>query len=387
MNKIFQLPQFKKAGFASAFVLASMLTMAPKPALAWCHPCLMDGVISAADVAAKVATLAQMAASQASTLAGIAASTLKTITGQSGVTASVVASREKELAAEKELAQAELNYDAATEAQKRFAEAQDNFTAPSAQAFRVCQLMKAGDAAKTAGESSRTVAKALNYASGRRQMYTENSSVRAKEVLDNYRANYCSDADEERGRCTAVSDKRMQNAAVSADSLMSPTAGETFTAKEARAAVDFIEMVTNPVPQELMPKGLDNKSAAAERFNLAQMSGQAQMSVANLSLMQILSSKTPAGSGPDTAISVVGLMKKFAEEKFGNKTYVEGLSQMDNPGLLKEINGQMAVRNWINYHGYLQNERVETILATQLAVAVKDNSEREIAAARAMVTR
>lgn len=370
-----------------AFAVASLLSLAPKPAHAFCDPCYMDSIISASDVAAKVATLAQMAASQASTLAGIAASTLKTMTGQSGVTASVVASRDKELAAEKELSQAALNYDAASEAQKRFAEAQDNFTAPSAQAFRVCEIMKAGDAAKTVGEDARTMAKALNYASGRRQMYTENASVRAKEVLDNYRTNYCSDADEARGRCTAVSDKRMQNAAVSADSLMSPTAGETFTEKEAQAAVDFIEMVTNPTPQELLPKGLENKSAAAERFNLAQMNGQAQMSMANHSMMQILASKKPTGTTPEKSISVVGLMKKFAEEKFGNKQYVEGLSKMDNPGLLKEINSQMAVRNWINYHGYLQNERVEALLATQLAIAVKDNSEREIASARAQVTR
>lgn len=385
MKKTTFLP-LKKASLIVSLAMGSMLGFAPTSAMAWCHPCLMDSVIAASDVAAKVATLAQMAASQASTLAGIAQSTLLTMTGQQGSTASIVASREKELAAEKELVQAELNYDAASEAQKRFAAAQDKFTAPSAQAFRVCEVMRAGDAAKTVGEEARTMGKALSDISSQRQMYTENASVSAKRVLDNYRTNYCSDEDAKRGRCTAV-DRRMQNAGISADSLMSPTAGETFTDAEKVAAIDFIQMVTNPTPQEMLPKGLENKSAAAERFNLTQMHTQAQMSMADHSLMQILASKTATGTTPEKSISVVGLMKKFAEEKFGNPDYVNALGTKDNPGLLKEINSQMAVRNWINYHGYLQNERVEALLATQLVIAVKENSEREIAVARSVVTR
>lgn len=385
MKKIILLA-FKKTSLMASISMGALMTFAPTPAMAWCHPCLMDAQIAASDVAAKVATLAQMAASQASTLAGIAQSTLMTMNAEQGTTASIVASREKELAAESELVQAELNYDAASEAQKRFAEAQDNFTAPSAKAYRVCEVMKAGDAAKKVGDDARSIGKALSDASGNRQMYTENASASAKKVLDNYRKNYCSIEDEKRGRCTAV-EKSMQNAAVSADSLMSPTSGETFTAKEKVAAVDFIQMVTNPTPQEMLPKGLEKKSAAAERFNLAQMSAQAQMSMADHSLMQILASKTATGTTPEKSISVVGMMKKFSEEKFGNPVYVKGLGGMDSPGLLKEINSQMAVRNWISYHGYLQNERVEALLATQLAIAVKESSDGAIASARSMVTR
>lgn len=369
---------------AAGSVLAAICAL-PRPALAFCHPCLMDSVISAADVLAKVGTLGQMAASQASTLAGIAASTAKTLLGQQGNTAAVVAGREKELAAEKELVQAELNYRAASDSQKRFAEAQDRFTAPSAQPFRVCETMSASETTTSMSDDARTMAKALNFASGKRLVSNVDAGIRGKAVLDNYRANYCSDADEERGRCTAVSDKRMHNASVSADSLMQPIAGETFSPKEAVAAADFIEMVTNPVPLEGLPKGLENKSSAAERFNLAQMSSQAQMSMANLSLVQILASKMPMGSSPEKSISFVGLMKKTVEEKFGNPEYAAGLSRMDSPGLLKEMNIQMAGRNWINYQTYLQNERVESLLATQLAIAVKDSSEREIAAARARV--
>ena len=373
-----------KGVFSSSLLFGAAFS--PTPAMA-CPPCAMDGVISAADVASKIATLAQMAASQASTLAGIAQATWTMLNGESGRTASLVAGREKEIAAEKELVQSELNYQAATEAQKRFALAKDTFTAPSAQPYRVCALLKAGQTAKTMSEDSRTFAKAFNVTSGRKSMYTENAGAAAKAVLDNYRENYCSKEDENRGRCTAVSDKRMHNAAVSADSLMNPIAGETFTPKEAAAAADFIQMVTNPTPQEKLPKGLDNKSIAAERFSLAQMTSQAQMSMANYSLAQILASKMPMGTTPDKAISTVGLMKKFVEERFGNPDYAKGISAMDSPGLLKEINSQMAVRNWINYQSYLQNERVEASLATQLAVAVKDKADQELSAARSLTSR
>lgn len=385
---MFHFIQRKLAGLRSAGVgaaLLALLAFAPTPAAAFCPPCLMDSVISLADVAAKAATLAQMAASQASTLAGIAESTLKTTTGQQGSTASVVGGREKELAAEKELVQAELNYAAASDSQKRFAEAQDKFTAPSAQAYRVCETVVAAASARTVGDESRSMAKAMNYASSQRQTFVENAAQRGKEVLDNYRANYCSSDDEARGRCTAVADKRMQTAAVSADTLMTPVAGETLNEKEKIAAADYIEMVTNPVPPELLPKGLDNKSPAAERFNIAQMNSQAQMSMATTSLQQIMASKSATGTSAEKSISVVGLMKQFVEDKFGNSDYAKGVGAMDNPGLLKEINIQMAARNWINYQSYLQNERVEAVLATQLAIAVKDSSEREIAVARAQV--
>ena len=117
------------------------------------------------------------------------------------------------------------------------------------------------------------------------------------------------------------------------------------------------------------------------------MTSQAQMSMANYSLAQILASKMPMGTTPDKAISTVGLMKKFVEERFGNPDYAKGISAMDSPGLLKEINSQMAVRNWINYQSYLQNERVEASLATQLAVAVKDKADQELSAARSLTSR
>ena len=369
-------------GLAAAIVVAAALGGGARPAYAVCAPCLMDGVISAADGLAKGATLAQMAASQASTLAGIAESAYKMMTGQSGVTASVVAGREKELAADKELTQAHLNYQAASAQQKRFTEAQDLYLAPSAQPYRTCETMANANTTQRAGESARTLGKVLNEVAGQNLMRTENAALRAKKVLDNYRANYCSDDDEARGRCKAV-DKKMQNAAVSVESLMNPTAGDTYNDQEAKAALDYVNMVTSPTPPEMLPKALEGKSEAAERFAVAQMSAEAQMSMANHSLVQILASKMPRGKGPEDATSLVGLIKSGIMERFGNPRFAAELAAKDSTGILKDVNRLMAMRNFLAYHSYLQNERVESLLATQLAIAVKDNSEIEIAAARA----
>lgn len=340
----------------------------------------------------KAAEYAQVLAKQAAMLASWTYDKTQNLLASQSSTESIVASIEKHLAGSKELTQAQANYDAANSSRLRFESAQDNFTSESAQGFKACETLAENSSIGGSSEDTKDIVKASTQAAVQRGLHTENANVAARAVLLNYKNKYCSDQDVQRGFCTSAVAPLMQGASLHAGSLLIPAANETYSEDETMAAKDFIDLLTNPNPDEMLPKGLERKNGPSQAFNLALMNGQAQMSVAVYSLNEILASRTPATAMSSTAagesegsISAVGLMKIFAEKRFSDPEYKAKINGMLTPALLQEFNLQMAARNWMDFQSYLQDERIEVLVATRLGILAGERNDRQLALARSTV--
>lgn len=381
MKKTAFTSRFRKTGIAMGLAMA---LAAPSPAFA------LQSLVEIA--ATKAAEYLQVLAKQAAMLAQWTYDKTQNLLATQSGTESIVASIEKELMGNKELTQAQENYEAANAARLRLESAQDNFTAESAKAFQTCETIAQGSALGGSGGDTKVMAKSGTQAAVQRGLHTENATVAAREVLIDYKAKYCSAEDVKRGFCTTAVADLMQGASLRASTLLMPAAGESYNPVEAIAAADYITMATNPVPDEMLAKGVEKKTGASKRFNLSLMNAQAQMSVAIYSLNEILASRTPetaiaqnaAGEG-DGAISAVGLMKKFAEKRFSDHDFKTKMNNMEEPALLQEFALQMAARNWMDYQSFQQDERIEALVATRLGVLANERNSRQLELARSLV--
>lgn len=357
-----------------------------KDANAFCGDCFAVGI--KVDGATQ-AILAKITETSTTITTAIGESTTKIIQAMKGSTESLVGSGEKSGAAERELTQGTINYTAALKAQDTLAKAIENF-GPQAQGFKTCELLSRAQEANSAGDGARSDAKLMTAAMGKRNAYTKNAAAAAKDVLDDYNNNYCTKTDAERGRCKEAP-KLMQAASIRADVLLTPAANRTYTKEESAAAEKFIINVTNPVPVEMLPVGMEKKPGG-ERFMIEQMNANAIMSVAQHSLAQIKSALTSPAEGEGNAnaaginasMSVVGIMYEYVKGKFGNPKYNGEVAAMTEIPLLKELNMQMAFNNWIEFQSYEQTERIEMIQATQLALSARERAERQLAMAKGM---
>lgn len=308
---------------------------------------------------------------------------------------SMVAVIEKQLGAKKESVQAQINYDAANKTRLRYEKSQDRFTSASAGLPDACQIGDANfDLTVASGSSSQSSSDA-SLDDTMRSVHTEKAFSAAEEVLKNYRENYCSPQDVERGFCNAAaSDPSMQGAPYLASTLMVPASGESYTPKESQAAKEYIKYVTNVVPTEMLPKALEKRLSGSDMFNIAMMSANAKMSVASYSLNQIWASRSADDStgeftnGQDgKALSKIGLMKNFVEKRFSDPTYRAKISGMTPEALLQEYVYQASARNWMDYQSHLQEERIEALISTRLAMAVQERNNRQISLAKSIGSR
>lgn len=342
-------------------LLASSMAI-PAPAYAF------ESLMSIA--ASKLAKIMQDIQETAAINAAIIQSTLSQLLSRQSGIESILAEGEKVTAGKKELTQSKLNYQAAQDANERFFSAQNIFLANSSSVPGVCEVMAATQVARTVGDNAQTDAKAFTRVSVKDQMYVENSSQFAKQVMQNYRAKYCTEQDVQRGRCTAVASVMMQGAPLRASTLLTPTSGETYTTEEASAAVDFIQMVTNPVPQEMLPKALESKTGA-DRFSLAQMHAHAQMSMASGALNHIMATRRAQGADNQQAISLVGMMKDIVSAGFGDSKHEKEVAGTGEKAMYQQINLHLADSNWMDFQAYQQSERIESLLAVQLSLAAR----------------
>lgn len=371
---------FRKTGVAMLLVAGMAV---PAPAFA------LQSLLEIAST--KLAEYVQVLTKQAALLAQWTYDKTENLLATQSSTESIVASIEKELLGNKELTQAQANYEAANASRLRFESAQDNFLAPSAKPFKTCETLSEGASISSAGNDTKEMVKSSTQAAVQRGLHTENASAAARQVLTEYKSRYCSDEDVRRGFCQNAAPVLMQGASLRASSLLMPAAGESYTPEEAIAAADYITMITNPVPDEMLVKGTEKKKGASQAFNLALMNAQAQMSMATFSLHQILASRAPesaigrgVGGESEGSISKVGLMKRFAEKRFSDPAFNESMNKMGESALLQEFTLQMAARNWMDFQSYEQDERIEALIATRLAVLASERNARQLQLARSM---
>ena len=123
----------------------------------------------------------------------------------------------------------------------------------------------------------------------------------------------------------------------------------------------------------MLPPSMETTAAGRAYIN-AQRAEAAQLGVAQYSLSQLLADRTvtaPPGSPPEQQISVLSLMRKFAEDRFTKPEWTTQLATKNDLGVLREIAIMLSFKNWVDYRSYLQMQRVEAVLSTSLAINAK----------------
>ena len=86
-------------------------------------------------------------------------------------------------------------------------------------------------------------------------------------------------------------------------------------------------------------------------------------------------------------LSMVGWMKKFVTDRFGNQTWQEKINNANSSEvLLREIAMMQAGKNWMDFQAYEQAERMEAVMATTLAITARMYNEPRLAQLQASVT-
>jgi hypothetical protein len=353
-------------------VLASGLCMAPAAQAAVCdYTCNILGLTE------------RISEVEASIKARIAESEQNIIQAIKGIGEQIAGTIEKQSAQQKQLSEGELLHKTKVDAYNQVVQADDYYTSPAATPPNVCGQMQTAELTAGNADDAALSAKATTYGKVSRTLYTPSAAAESGKMYGARLQKYCSAQDAARKRCS-VSNEAMQNADVMASTLLTPNAGMTYSPEEYGAASQFINNAVDPFPTEMLPKTFDS-SPQGRAFMLAQMAESAQLSVAQHSMSSILESRRAsadlsARSGnPGQNLSAMGLMKKFAEERFLGTGWLAGLNDI---GLLRQIAIMLSFRNWMDYQSYVQMERMETVLATQLAISAKQYNQPRIEQSR-----
>lgn len=249
---------------------------------------------------------------------------------------------------------------------------------------RVCfETAGAAAASVAAGETRQTTAE-LNRDSAKRTMFTANTSAAVVGLYDDHVSKYCSQQDADLGRCSRPAAAALQNADVRADATLNVS---SYSPEQIAAARAFVANVTNPIPTQNIPKDWE-KTDQGKTFIAGQYIEQARASVAANSLNAAIAARVPIqglGSAalmnkPD--LSEMELMESQVRGRFESPSWYQMLAGFSLENLLREVSKMRALELWIDFKSYRQMERVETVLATQLAIEVKQDSEFRLREAR-----
>ena len=340
----------------SALVLGLVLFLSPQPAEACCG----DGAIAAAGAKAAGVSVASSIATSTSTIAAwLSQIQLTTAQGFAGVMQEIT----KQTAQIKQIEEASLTTQESLRMEQVAADARAKFE-PSP---RACYEVAGGASIAVAGGEVKETAAALNSAAQTRTMNTESAAA----VMKN----------------SVKLREKLGDATVRADSIYNTTSITNTEAAQALA-----NNLINPVPTQTLPSGME-KTSGGKAFVAEQMVEQARLSVAYASINAAIASKTPI-KGLGTAamfskadVSESELMENMVKGRFESPTWYSMLAGMSEENLLREMNKQMALGLWMDLKRYHQFERIEANLATQLAITVKQDSEKRLANARGTALR
>lgn len=248
---------------------------------------------------------------------------------------------------------------------------------------RMCYEAAGGAATGIASSGTSQVLADLNSSFATRTLFAVNTSAVVSKLYDEHATKYCSQQDTDLGRCNAV-DPRLQNADVRADLVFNMP---SYSLDQLAAAQAFAHNVTNPVPTQNIPSDWE-KTPQGKAFVAGQYIEQARASVAANSLNRAIAIRTPT-TGLGTAamlnkadVSELELMESQVRGRFESPPWYKMIASFSVENLLREGVKMSALDAWMKHKEYLQMERVEVILATQLAIDVKRDSEQRLREAR-----
>lgn len=291
----------------------------------------------------------------------------------------VVAEIMKQTAAQRVMQEGMIATHAISDFDKRKAEAALKFT----DSPRSCYEVSSGTSATIAAGKVTAIQSSLCADSAKRTLFTPNTAAAVAAIYDDHIRKYCSPQDAALGRCQVVAPD-MQNADVRADIALNTS---SYTQEQIAAARAFVNNVTNPVPTQNIPQAWEN-TTQGKTFVAGQYIEQARASVAANSFNAALAARIPIqGLGTRAQvnkadISELELMESQVYGRFASKEWYAMLAGFGVEQLLREIAKIDAYQLWTGLKDYRQNERIEQVLATQLSIAVKLDSEQRLREAR-----
>lgn len=285
----------------------------------------------------------------------------------------------KQTAAQRVMHQGMIATQAKSDLDKREAEAALKFK----DSPRSCYEVSSGTSAGIAAGKVAATQTSLCADSARRTLFTANTAAAVAGIYDEHVSKYCSQQDAALGRCQ-VATPDMQNADVRADVALNSS---SYTPEQIAAARAFVNNVTNPFPTQNIPQSWE-KTAQGKTFVAGQYIEQARASVVANSFNAAIAERIPIqGLGTRAQvskadISELELMESQVYGRFASKEWYTMLAGFGVEQLLREIAKIDAYQLWTGLKDYRQNERIEQVLATQLAIAVKLDSEQRLREAR-----
>ncbi|MDH0342166.1 hypothetical protein [Chromobacterium haemolyticum] len=250
---------------------------------------------------------------------------------------------------------------------------------------RVCYETAGGAAVGLASGETRENLNDLNKNFSQRTLFTPNTAAAVAKIYDDHTSKYCSQQDVQLGRCSSPVDPKLQNADVRADAMLNYS---SLSPAQVAAAQALVNNLANPIPTQNIPKNWE-KSPQGKAFVAGQYIEQARASVAANSLNQSIAMRTPVqglGSAamldkPD--VSELEVMESQVRGRFESPSWYKMIAAFSLENLLREQSKMKALELWMDLKSFHQMERIETVLATQLAMDVKRDSESRLAQARA----
>lgn len=256
--------------------------------------------------------------------------------------------------------------------EKARADAQTRYEPSPRQCFEAAGGAGAGVAGASAVQASRTLNS--NFAS--RTLFTPNTSAAVGKIYDDHVDKYCSQQDVDLGRCSRPVDPSMQNADVRADATLNTS---SYTPDQITAARAFVNNVANPIPTQNIPKDWE-KTPQGKTFVAGQYIEQARASVAANSLNAAVAARTPIQGLGSAAmlnkadVSQLELIESQVRGRFESPAWYKMVAGLGMENMLREVVKIMALQTSMDFDNYKKTERIEAVLATQLAISVEQDS-------------
>ena len=344
----------KSVAMGGALLLGGvMLFSASRPALAF------DGAAIAAAIAAAQAALA-----------GIMQNLLNVNIGNIGATIQVETQRE--IAAERQIAQGRVAAETALYMEEARAEAAERYELSP----RACYDTAAGMAAAAGvGEAREAVAGMMRDLTTR-GINVPSTSAAVTAIFRDHEQ-FCSPESARLGRCAAPASPELQNADIRVDALLART---FLTPEQQDAAQKLCRNITAPIPVQNLPAGIE-KTPAGRQFVAAQLVQQARVSAAQNACLSAVAKRVVVsglgeGSTTQADVSPMQLMESTVNSRFASPEWNKMIATSLNENLLRELNKQQAFGLWMQFQQFQQFERIESMLAADLAVTIERDAER-----------
>lgn len=256
---------------------------------------------------------------------------------------------------------------------------------------RLCYEAAGGAANSIAGAGVGQTLRSLNDKATARTLYTPSTAAAVAKIYDEHASKYCSQQDAELGRCSAV-DPKFQNADVRADSALNTT---SYTPEQIAAAQAFAGNVVNPIPTQNIPATWE-KTPQGKQFVAGQYIEQARASLAANSMNAAIAARTPI-QGLGTAamlnkadVSEQELIESQVRGRFESPAWYNMIAAFSLENMMREVVKIRALQARMDLAEYQRTERIEALLAAQLAINNKVDAEirqRELRAAAAKAGR